>query len=100
MKVQDKGEFDHPIIWTDELGNFLVLWLSMVGTVVALRGDGHMRLTTLVNWVRPSLGGWFNSVAALVVVAFVLEILAPARVTALYRYSLAWVLPRSLPSCD
>jgi tripartite ATP-independent transporter DctM subunit len=38
-----------------------------------------MRLTTLVNWVRPGLRGWFNSVAALVVVVFVLEVLLPAR---------------------
>ncbi len=71
--------FDSPIFWTDELSAFLFLWLAMLGTVVALRSDGHMRLTTLVNWVRPGLGGWFNSVAALVVVAFVLEILMPAR---------------------
>ena len=50
----------------------------MLGTVVALRGDGHMRLTTLVGWVRPGLGRWFNSVGALVVIAFVLRILGPA----------------------
>jgi len=71
--------FDNPIIWTDELAGFLFLWLAMLGTVVALRSDGHMRLTTLVNISRPALGRWFNSVAALVVVAFVLEILVPAR---------------------
>ncbi len=71
--------FDNPIIWTDELAGFLFLWLAMLGTVVALRNDGHMRLTTLVNMSRPALGRWFNSVAALVVVAFVLEILLPAK---------------------
>jgi len=76
--VVSRYVFNSPIIWTDELANFLFLWLSMIGTVVALRGNGHMRLTTLVNWVRPSLGNWFNSVAALVVIAFVVEILLPA----------------------
>jgi tripartite ATP-independent transporter DctM subunit len=76
--VVSRYVFDNPIIWTDELANFLFLWLSMLGTVVALRGDGHMRLTTLVNTVRPNLGRWFNSVAALVVIAFVLQILMPA----------------------
>src|SRR4051794_40197243 len=75
--VVSRYVFDSPIFWTDELGNFLFLWLAMLGTVVALRGDGHMRLTTLVNWVRPNLGQWFNSVGALVVVAFVLLILMP-----------------------
>jgi len=77
--VVSRYVFDNPIIWTDELGGFLFLWLAMLGTVVALRSDGHMRLTTLVNWVRPGLRGWFNSVAALVVVVFVLEVLLPAR---------------------
>src|SRR5215470_18891218 len=76
--VVSRYVFNSPIIWTDELANFLFLWLSMIGTVVALRGNGHMRLTTLVNWVRPGVGNWLNSVAALVVVAFVLEILLPA----------------------
>ena len=76
--VVSRYVFGNPIIWTDELGNFLFLWLSMLGTVVALRGDGHMRLTTLVNGVRPNLSRWFNSVAALVVVAFVILILLPA----------------------
>jgi len=77
--VVSRYVFNSPIFWTDELGAFLFLWLAMLGTVVALRNDGHMRLTTLVNSVRPSLGGWFNSVAALVVVTFVLEVLMPAR---------------------
>ena len=76
--VVSRYVFDSPLIWTDELANFLFLWLSMLGTVVALRGDGHMRLSTLVNWVRPNLGRWFSSVGALVVVVFVLQILMPS----------------------
>ena len=58
--VVSRYVFNSPLFWTDELANFLFLWLSMLGTVVALRADGHMRLTTLVGWVRPSLGRWFN----------------------------------------
>jgi TRAP-type C4-dicarboxylate transport system permease small subunit len=69
---------DSPLFWTDELANFLFLWLSMLGMVVALRGDGHMRLTTLANWVPDHWARWFAAVAALVVIAFVLEILLPA----------------------
>jgi tripartite ATP-independent transporter DctM subunit len=76
--VVSRYVFNSPLFWTDELANFLFLWLSMLGTVVALRTDGHMRLTTLVSWVRPGLGRWCNSVGALVVIAFVLQILRPA----------------------
>ena len=35
---------DSPLFWTDELANFLFLWLSMLGMVVALRGDGQCGL--------------------------------------------------------
>ena len=54
---------DSPLFWTDELANFLFLWMSMLGMVVALRRDGHMRLTTVANWVPPAYASWFASVA-------------------------------------
>ncbi|MBV9860954.1 MAG: TRAP transporter large permease subunit [Alphaproteobacteria bacterium] len=76
--VVSRYVFNAPLMWTDELANFLFLWLAMLGAVVALRRDGHMRLTTFVNWVRPEWGQWLGGVAALVVIAFVLEILWPA----------------------
>jgi tripartite ATP-independent transporter DctM subunit len=69
---------DSPLFWTDELANFLFLWLSMLGMVVALRSDAHMRLTTVSNWVPEHVARWFAAVAALVVIAFVLEVLLPA----------------------
>ncbi|HSZ89051.1 MAG TPA: TRAP transporter large permease subunit [Acetobacteraceae bacterium] len=76
--VVSRYVLDSPLFWTDELANFLFLWLSMLGMVVALRRDGHMRLTTLANWVPPQWASWFAAVASLVVIAFVLEVLLPA----------------------
>jgi tripartite ATP-independent transporter DctM subunit len=77
--VVSRYGFDSPLLWTDELGTFLFLWLAMLGTVVALRRDGHMRLTTFVNWCSPQWGSWFGTVAALVVIVFVLEIIVPSQ---------------------
>ena len=76
--VVSRYVLDSPLFWTDELANFLFLWLSMLGMVVALRRDGHMRLTTVANWVPPHIARWFAAVASLVVIAFVLEVLWPA----------------------
>ena len=76
--VVSRYVFNSPIIWTDELATFLFLWLAMFGAVVAVRRDGHMRLTTFVNWVAPSVGNWLSTVAELVVIVFVIEILVPA----------------------
>ena len=61
--VVSRYVFDSPIMWTDELGTFLFLWLAMLGAVVALRRDGHMRLTTFVNWCRPAWRTWLGTVA-------------------------------------
>jgi tripartite ATP-independent transporter DctM subunit len=69
--------FDSPLLWTDELATFLFLWLAMFGAVVALRRDGHMRLTTFATWAGLGWGGWLGTVAELVVIVFVLEILVP-----------------------
>ena len=77
--VVSRYVFNSPIIWTDELATFLFLWLAMIGAVVALRHDGHMRLTTFANWVGPRWGGWLATIASLVLIVFVLEILVPAQ---------------------
>ena len=76
--VVSRYVFDSPLMWTDELANFLFLWLAMLGAVVAFRRDGHMRLTTFVNSLSPERGRWLGTVGALVVIVFVLEILVPA----------------------
>ena len=76
--VVSRYVFDNPLMWTDELANFLFLWLAMLGMVVALRRNEHMRLTTLINSLSPSRGQWLSTVGALVVIVFVLEILLPA----------------------
>src|SRR5271165_1415870 len=75
--VVSRYVFNSPIIWTDELATFLFLWLSMFGSVVALRRDGHMRLTTFVNWCDPKWSNWLATVAQLVVIVFVLELIVP-----------------------
>ena len=77
--VVSRYVFNSPIMWTDELATFLFLWLAMLGAVVAVRRDGHMRLTTFVNWVGPNGAAGSARSAALVVIVFVLEILVPTR---------------------
>jgi TRAP-type C4-dicarboxylate transport system permease small subunit len=76
--VVSRYVFNRPLMWTDELANFLFLWLAMLGTVVALRRGEHMRLTTFVNSLGPQWRRLLGAVSALVVIVFVLEILLPA----------------------
>ena len=40
--------FHAPLIWTDDLGQAVFLWLGMIGATVALSRGEHMRMTALV----------------------------------------------------
>jgi tripartite ATP-independent transporter DctM subunit len=75
--VVSRYVFDSPLMWTDELATFLFLWLAMVGAVVAVRRGAHMRLTTFVEWVAPNARAWLATVAELVVIVFVIELIVP-----------------------
>ena len=43
-----------PLVWTDETASILFLWLAMLGAVVALRRNEHMRMTAVVGMVGPA----------------------------------------------
>jgi len=75
--VVSRYVFDSPLMWTDELATFLFLWLAMFGAVVAVRRGAHMRLTTFIEWVSPNVRAWLATVAELVVIVFVIELLVP-----------------------
>ena len=70
---------NRPLTWSDELASVLFLWLAMLGAVIALRRDEHMRLTALVTRAPARWRGPLETVAALVVAVFVLEIILPAK---------------------
>src|SRR6266852_1780858 len=76
--VVSRYVFNRPLTWTDELASILFLWLAMLGAVIALRRDEHMRLGVLVALAPPRWRGWLETLAAVVVAVFVLEIILPA----------------------
>ena len=41
--------FDAPLVWSDELGASLFLWMVSLGAVIALRRGEHMRMTVVVG---------------------------------------------------
>ena len=55
-----------PLVWTDELASALFLWLAMLGAVIALRRDEHMRLTALLTRAPARWRSWLEAVGAMV----------------------------------
>jgi tripartite ATP-independent transporter DctM subunit len=70
--------FHSPLIWSDELASALFLWLAMLGSVVALRLDGHMRMTAFVNRAPASRRPFFELLALCAAAGFLAAIMPAA----------------------
>ena len=62
---------DDPSSWSDELATILFLWLTMTGTVLALRRSEHMRLTAAVEMLPSWLKPWVVAFAHAVSIVFI-----------------------------
>jgi tripartite ATP-independent transporter DctM subunit len=67
-----------PLIWSDELASLLFLWLAMLGAVLALRRNEHMRMTALVSRTRVPTRRFIEDVALAATLVFLLGMIAPA----------------------
>ena len=70
--------FHKPLVWSDELASLLFLWLSMLGAVVALRRDEHMRMTGFVNRVQPERRSLLEILGITIPMAFLACVIWPA----------------------
>ncbi|MGA2087576.1 MAG: TRAP transporter large permease subunit [Stellaceae bacterium] len=76
--VVSRYVFHSPLTWSDELASILFLWLAMLGAVIALRRSEHMRLTAVASRLPQRARRFLETIAALVIIVFVLLIVLPA----------------------
>lgn len=43
---------NRPLAWTDELGQYLLVWTGFVGWIIASNRNSHIRVTVLLNRLR------------------------------------------------
>jgi len=70
--------FQKPIIWSDELAGILFLWLAMLGAVIAFQRGEHMRMTAIVGQVSPRSRAFFDVLAIVAPLAFLVLVIQPA----------------------
>jgi tripartite ATP-independent transporter DctM subunit len=70
--------FDRPFVWSDELASMIFIWLAMLGAVVALRRDEHMRMTALISKAPPAWRSFLDVVALAAAFAFLLLLMPSA----------------------
>jgi len=70
--------FNHPLVWSDELASIVFLWQAMLGAVIALRRDEHMRMTALVGALPPGAQAGLDAFATCAALTFLALIAWPA----------------------
>lgn len=69
--------FNRPLIWSDELASMLFLWLSMLGAVVALQREEHMRMTAVVRSLPERWQRFANDLALAATACFLGVLIVP-----------------------
>ena len=67
-----------PIAATDEVASFVFLWIVMLGAVIAIDRNEHLRLALLLNAVRPRVRQLLETVGLLVMMTFLGALLPSA----------------------
>ncbi|MCA0407393.1 MAG: TRAP transporter large permease subunit, partial [Proteobacteria bacterium] len=63
-----------PLTWSDELASTLFLWLAMFGSALAVRHGAHMRMTALVGMMNADRQRFFDILALVAGLAFLVLI--------------------------
>ncbi len=67
-----------PLDWTDELATLVLVWLAMLGAVVAYRRGEHIRLAALPRRVGAAAAEVLEAISCTIVCIFALELAYPA----------------------
>ena len=70
--------FTLPVVWVDEVVSLSFLWLAMVGAVIAMHRNEHLRLTLVVERVPARWRGHVQALALVAVAALLLAMAGPA----------------------
>lgn len=70
--------FGHPITWIDEAVSFAFIWVAMLGAVLAMHRNEHLRLTMFVDRMPARLRGLVHAFALAAIAAFLLGLIGPA----------------------
>ncbi|EHR70956.1 TRAP transporter, DctM subunit [Burkholderiales bacterium JOSHI_001] len=70
--------FALPVVWVDEVVSLSFLWLAMLGTVIAMHRNEHLRLSLVVERLPVALRPWVQALALCAVAATLLALAGPA----------------------
>jgi tripartite ATP-independent transporter DctM subunit len=76
--VVSRYVFGKPITWIDEAVSFAFIWVAMLGAVLAMHRNEHLRLSMFVDRMPARLRGLVHAFALVAVAAFLIGLIGPA----------------------
>ena len=76
--VVSRYAFGNPIVWTDEVASIAFIWLAMLGAVIAVYRNEHLRLTLVVDRLPERAREFVHAFALAAMAAVLLALIAPA----------------------
>jgi len=70
--------FSMPVVWVDEVVSLCFLWLAMLGAVIAMHRNEHLRLTLVVERLSEPARAYVQAFALCAVAAALLALAGPA----------------------
>jgi tripartite ATP-independent transporter DctM subunit len=92
--VVSRYVFGQPITWIDEAVSFAFIWVAMLGAVLAMHRNEHLRLTMFVDRMPPRVQGLVHAFALVAVAAFLIGLIRPA----IEHVEMEWIV--STPSLE
>jgi TRAP-type C4-dicarboxylate transport system permease small subunit len=100
LQVLFRYVLNHPLDWSEELGSFAFVWMSLLGASIGLKRNEHPRLDLVVNLfpskMQKKIAGFYNlAILFLLAVLFIygvrLTVSMKSQLTAALEYSVSFV---------
>lgn len=69
--------FDFALVWSDEVSSCMQTWMVMLGAIVAVKRNDHMRLTTVLQLAPPTLQRHITTFVQGLLLVFLVSVLVP-----------------------
>lgn len=67
-----------PLYWSDEVATLIFLWLSMLGAVIAIHRNEHLRLNLVLNLLNERQKALANTLSLMVMAVFLAALVMPS----------------------
>ncbi|MBC8118251.1 MAG: TRAP transporter large permease subunit [Burkholderiaceae bacterium] len=76
--VTSRYVFGNPIVWIDEVVSLSFIWLAMIGAVIAMHRNEHLRLTLFLDMLPADTREFVRACALVAIAALLLALVPPS----------------------